>query len=331
MSLATSALSASLRSRARIVAIPLSRPTRLGNAPSASAGPSGLTYYQFQLATKSKLKAKAPATNGEKESKSWLPEEGLSSWVQNKAASTWASFGKAEGGWKLKTFQAGERMVDRMDFEELALKSIDPSLGPSIKHPASNELDSDRREKDAQERIQIPLHYPPSVLTPELAVAELRKYVEHRIPVHRKGFYTWLIIAPLTAPFMIIPIIPNLPFFFCVWRSWSHYQAYQSSQYLKTLLDTNAIVPESSEVLDAIYRQFDPSRSSAPPKPQGLPRSTPITSSSSSTEPPSQGLLLTKTAVPAIVEKFELGTNATADLYRAVEQARVRNGGEKLT
>ena len=36
---------------------------------------------------------------------------------------------------QLKTYQMGERLVDRMDFEELALKSIDPSLGPSIKHP----------------------------------------------------------------------------------------------------------------------------------------------------------------------------------------------------
>jgi hypothetical protein len=32
----------------------------------------------------------------------------------------------------LKTYQFGEKLVDRMEFEELALKSIDPSLGPSI-------------------------------------------------------------------------------------------------------------------------------------------------------------------------------------------------------
>jgi hypothetical protein len=35
---------------------------------------------------------------------------------------------------QLKTYQAGERLVDRMDFEELALKGIDPSLGPPV-HP----------------------------------------------------------------------------------------------------------------------------------------------------------------------------------------------------
>ena len=31
-----------------------------------------------------------------------------------------------------KAFLYGERLVDRLDFEELALKSLDPSLGPKI-------------------------------------------------------------------------------------------------------------------------------------------------------------------------------------------------------
>ncbi len=32
-------------------------------------------------------------------------------------------------------YQLGERFLDRIDFEELALKGIDPSFGPSIRHP----------------------------------------------------------------------------------------------------------------------------------------------------------------------------------------------------
>jgi len=33
---------------------------------------------------------------------------------------------------QLKVYHGGEKLVDRLDFEELALKSIDPSLGPSL-------------------------------------------------------------------------------------------------------------------------------------------------------------------------------------------------------
>lgn len=32
-------------------------------------------------------------------------------------------------------FQTGERLVDRFDYEELALKGVDPSMGPTIVHP----------------------------------------------------------------------------------------------------------------------------------------------------------------------------------------------------
>lgn len=47
---------------------------------------------------------------------------------------------------QLRTFKYGERVVDRIDFEELVLKSMDPSLGPSLKrlgHP-----DVEIKEKD---------------------------------------------------------------------------------------------------------------------------------------------------------------------------------------
>jgi hypothetical protein len=46
-----------------------------------------------------------------------------------------SSFAERSRPSQLKTYQAGERLVDRMDFEELALKGIDPSLGPQISHP----------------------------------------------------------------------------------------------------------------------------------------------------------------------------------------------------
>jgi hypothetical protein len=38
---------------------------------------------------------------------------------------------------QFKVFTYGERLVDRLDFEELALKGVDPSMGPKITHPRS--------------------------------------------------------------------------------------------------------------------------------------------------------------------------------------------------
>lgn len=48
----------------------------------------------------------------------------------------------------MRTYQYGERLVDRMDFEELALKGIDPSLGPTITHPDISGKDGEKMGKE---------------------------------------------------------------------------------------------------------------------------------------------------------------------------------------
>ncbi|KDR83090.1 hypothetical protein GALMADRAFT_88915 [Galerina marginata CBS 339.88] len=333
----------------RIIAIPLTRPNaRLPQHTNAKL--NRLTYYQFQISAKKPKKPPSSSTAQTKgkdkeaeEKKGWLPEEGVVNWATQKAADIWAGFGKAEGGWKLKTYQFGEKLVDRMEFEELALKSIDPSLGPSITQLKRTPVLDEKNNSTT-----IALIFPPSLLSPSTSLSDLRAYVEHRIPRHRKGFYLWMIIAPFTAPFMIIPIIPNLPFFFCAWRSWSHYRAYRSSQYLQSLLEHNLIVPQANEALDQVYRTYQisphpimskPEHSTTGSAPSSEAKSKPADEGSSSSSSPNSSsttnpdtsihphqTLLTRDAVPSILSIFELGpaSTAAADLYRAVEQARVR-------
>ncbi|KAG2009549.1 hypothetical protein CC2G_012468 [Coprinopsis cinerea AmutBmut pab1-1] len=330
--------------RARILAVPLVRP-KLPSPATSSSSPSNshpqsehnrnvLTYYQFQL---SNSEDGARPEDGalelkegkRKKRKGWIPRGGVSSWLQAKAAELWAGFGRAEGGWKLKTFQMGERIMDRLDFEELALKSIDPSMGPTVSHPRSNFM---QRGEKGLVSFQIPLLYPPSITLPENALEQLRKDVEHRTPIHRKGFYTWMLLAPLTTPFIIVPVIPNLPFFFCVWRSWSHYRAYRSSQYLQSLLDKDLIVPQASQVLDKLYEEYHPSKSpfaSETSKEAQQPARISNGSATSSRNGNGEGgggyeMLLAKEAVPELVRRFELRPDPSGDLYRALEQARMR-------
>ncbi|KAI0366672.1 hypothetical protein BV20DRAFT_971607, partial [Pilatotrama ljubarskyi] len=105
----------------RIIALPLTPPSK----PINGKAPEHLTYYHFIT----------PPQNTNKSS--W------SKWAIAKASDLWAGMGKApEGTWKRKAFLYGERLVDRLDFEELALKSLDPSLGPrlsNIVHPSGKE------------------------------------------------------------------------------------------------------------------------------------------------------------------------------------------------
>lgn len=307
----------------RIISIPLARPR-----PSAKLDLRMLTYYQFQLDERQK----PPGS-----------QRGIANWLTGKAAGMWVGFGKAEG-WRRRTYEYGERLMHSVDFEELALRSIDPSLGPSIKHPGGGsalwEKDEGKEKEPAEtESSSIPFLYPPSLTSSAVALGHLRWHVEHRISRHRKGFYMWGLLTPITFPLKLIPIIPNLPFFFCVWRSWSHYNALKSSEYLETLLDNNQIVPQASQVLDEIYNEFSPLTSpsllspsiTSPPSSGAESKSSP---SLANVDSPSPGhrlaLLVTPDAVPALLAKFELTEKAGADLYRAIEQARVRVESGKL-
>ena len=55
----------------------------------------------------------------------------------------------------------GEKLVDRLDFEELALKSIDPSMGPTIITPSlPPSSSSSSLTKDSEEPIKVKVVYP---------------------------------------------------------------------------------------------------------------------------------------------------------------------------
>ena len=115
---------------------------------------------------------------------------------------------------KNKVFTYGERLVDRLDFEELALKSLDPSLGPKITSPRT--VGKDIRQPQVRSSpsapapslklipllAQIPLIYPQHIITSPLL--SLQTLVDKRAPRHKRGAWFWLLVSPLTAPFMLI-------------------------------------------------------------------------------------------------------------------------------
>lgn len=61
-------------------------------------------------------------------------------------------------GYQLKVYRAGERMVDRMEFEELALKSIDLSISPSVAHFRSTTVsDNEKAQSSVRTTPIVPI------------------------------------------------------------------------------------------------------------------------------------------------------------------------------
>jgi len=214
---------------------------------------------------------------------------------------------------------------------EMSLASVDPSLGPQLptQHPSDFvpvkkdstesqlllEKTIDATEAASQRDIKIPLIYPGVVFTGDQSpVQYLNALLIERGPRHRRNAFLWLLVSPLTVPFMLIPVIPNLPFFFCAWRAWSNYKAYKASQYIGSLIQRGAVVQERDARLDDIYQKAA-SRSCA----DGEHVQT-SSDEASTTRHPAR-TVLAREDIPKILDMYELPSTAAADMYRAIEQA----------
>lgn len=164
----------------------------------------------------------------------------------NKANTTWAGFekdSKSTFNWKKRLTDYGNLLFRRIPFEEWGLKTIPAQPKPDPTAPAPAQKQS------------VQVHYP--ALYQRLTHSPLAATL-HRIAHDRQGLHAtrlrWSIIGmPFTAPVAILPVIPNIPFFYLCFRAYSHWTALRGARHLAHLLDSGAVKPVPSGTLDALY------------------------------------------------------------------------------
>ncbi|KAL2371244.1 hypothetical protein BDBG_03782 [Blastomyces gilchristii SLH14081] len=160
--------------------------------------------------------------------------------ITQKASDTWAKWEEADKGWKKSLVTYGNRVLQRIPYEEWGLKSVPP-------------LSTRRQTEELQTHTQISLVYPKNVIQQGKVLDLLRQLATERQSLHRSRMLWSICIAPLTAPIALIPLIPNIPFFYFVYRGWSHWRALSGSKHLCFLLDNNLIKPRSLPALETFY------------------------------------------------------------------------------
>jgi len=149
---------------------------------------------------------------------------------------TWANWENAEKGWKKQLTTYGNKMLTRIPFEEWGLKTIPPL--------------SDKR-KAAKEQVDVLF---PGLFMKESRVLEtLHKIATERQGLHRSRMWWSFVGMPVTIPFALVPVVPNIPFFYLAFRTWSHYRALYGSKHLEFLLHNGLIKTKPSPVLDEMY------------------------------------------------------------------------------
>ncbi|KAH9871182.1 hypothetical protein J1614_006758 [Plenodomus biglobosus] len=163
--------------------------------------------------------------------------------LTTKADETWAAWEKdtkAIGNWKHKVTFYGNQALKRIPYEEWGLKTI----------PA---LTAQRKQDIVDGKTKYEVLFPGRYLPEARVTGILEKLAKDRQALHRRRLIWSVVIMPFTAPFMLVPVIPNLPFFYVLYRAWSHWKALSGSKHLEFLLKHGLPKPSANWNLDEVY------------------------------------------------------------------------------
>ncbi|XP_010247396.1 PREDICTED: uncharacterized protein LOC104590427 isoform X1 [Nelumbo nucifera] len=131
--------------------------------------------------------------------------------VSDKMNRAWIGLEKApEGTFKKKIYGLGLHLLARVKPSEIFLKSI------------------------SKEVTEVEVTFPKS-LNSRLVRRRLRHTALRGTIIHRKYFYGSVSLLPFTMAFTVLPL-PNIPFFWILFRSYSHWRALKGSERLLLLV-----------------------------------------------------------------------------------------------
>ncbi|MCJ1328969.1 hypothetical protein MMC10_005646 [Thelotrema lepadinum] len=169
--------------------------------------------------------------------------ERITAWASTK----WTQWEASDKPLWQKITTWGNNAFARIPYQEWGLKSIPP-------------LSARRKKEELRGKEEVDAIYPSSIIKPANAPGLLRRIATERQALHKKWMWWSIIGLPFTAPVALIPIIPNLPFFYLAFRAWSHWKALSGSRHIESLLDKQLIRLVESPSLAKIYsaRNFSP-------------------------------------------------------------------------
>ncbi|MCJ1312083.1 hypothetical protein MMC25_005757 [Agyrium rufum] len=175
------------------------------------------------------------------------PQTTLLDKISARANDRWLKWEKSDVKWQKRTVVYGNKLFERIPYEEWGLKSIPP-------------LSARRKKEDLDSRDgeSVTVTYAPSSLEEgnreeKHVLGVLGRIATERQALHRRMMWFSIVGMPLTIPVGLIPIIPNLPFFYLVFRAWSHWRALRGSQHLEFLIRHDLVKREESPPLDLVY------------------------------------------------------------------------------
>ncbi|ODQ65739.1 hypothetical protein NADFUDRAFT_82718 [Nadsonia fulvescens var. elongata DSM 6958] len=205
-----------------------------------------------------------------------------------KAAETWKNWESSSVTWQKKTVQAGNYFLEKIPYNEWSFRSVPsmstihrrkdlsaaisslsltPSTSPDTLITSSSSpevqlvtLPAVSYEAVTVEKLQptdlvpIPLAYPSSLLTSTQIANHFGSLARQSIGLYKKNCLWTLLLSPLTLPLALLPVMPNLPGIYLLFRSFANFKAMQGAQHLDYLINDNHVDYCPEPIIDRSYQ-----------------------------------------------------------------------------
>ncbi|KAI9684359.1 MAG: hypothetical protein M1829_002169 [Trizodia sp. TS-e1964] len=149
----------------------------------------------------------------------------------------WLNWENSNTRWQQTLTRSGNRLLQRIPYEEWGLKSI-PPLSPGDSRAGKTE---------------VKVLFPSWILDEEEVPRILSQMAAERQTLDARRLWICICAIPFTLPLALIPLVPNIPFFYLAYRAWSHWRALAGSRHLEHLLKHNLARACPSPMLNMIY------------------------------------------------------------------------------
>lgn len=230
--------------------------------------------------------------------------------IADRARKLWTSWENSPSKFKQTIVRWANVALEKVPYDEYSLKSI-PSKSAVLRkvkemekekasHVSVAELEKMKDNVETIHRIQV--QYPSNILTQSQSLEIVTRLATKGTATHWKYFLLSLGLAPLTLPIGLIPVLPNLPGFYLLYRAWCNWKAWEGAKHLSYLVKEDHLEFTPSEALNKAY--------------DGCPKFESISNETDAKET----IILDSERIQQVTASVEATSDLPAELVRAVHQ-----------
>lgn len=189
--------------------------------------------------------------------------------IIDKATNMWKSFSTSNSSINKKVVHWINKILSNIPWFETCLMSIPSQKFITRKLKQDDEERNEGNDKENELFVthdeilekQLKSHdlemfsyyYPNKLTNIEVMLDTLKPVFKSQYELHKKGILRDLLLMPLTIPFVLVPLLPNIPGFYLLYRIYCHIKVISSLKYMIILLKDGHLEYEPVDLLSEIY------------------------------------------------------------------------------